>query len=82
MLNKNRLRKCIILRDKQPQKKSKMATLDRAHQAKKSSVNLTMVGLNSNRGVYPTSSKFSEAKRFVWRLNKVQGKYIQEQQPN
>ena len=55
---------------------------NRAHQAKKSSVNLTMVGLSSNRGVYPTSSKFSEAKKFVWRLNKVQGKYIQEQQPN
>ena len=32
------------------------------------------------RGVHIASSKFSELKRFVCRLNIVEGKYIQEQQ--
>ena len=50
--------------------------------SKKSSANLTVVGLNDNRAVYIASSKFSEPKRFVRRLNKVEGKYIQEQQSN
>ena len=34
------------------------------------------------RGVRIASSKFSEPKRFVCRLNIVEGNYIQEQQPN
>ena len=34
------------------------------------------------RGVRIASSKFSEPKRFVYRLNIVEEKYIQEQQPN
>ena len=34
------------------------------------------------RGVHIASSKFSELKRFVCRLNIVEGKYIQEQQPD
>ena len=34
------------------------------------------------RGVRVASCKFSEPKRFVFRLNIVEGKYIQEQQPN
>ena len=38
-----------------------------------------MVGLNDNRAIYIASSKFSEPKRFGPRLNKVDGKYIQEQ---
>ena len=50
--------------------------------SKKSSATLTVVGLNDNRAVYIASSKFSEPKRFVRRLNKVEGKYIQEQQSN
>ena len=48
--------------------------------SKKSSATLTVVVLNDNRAVYIDSSKFSEPKRFVRRLNKVEGKYIQEQQ--
>ena len=34
------------------------------------------------RGVRIASSKFSEPKRFVCRLNIVEGKYIRDQQPN
>ena len=34
------------------------------------------------RGVRIVSSKFSEPKRFVCRLNIVKGKYIKDQQPN
>ena len=37
---------------------------------------------NKNSKVYITSSKSSEPKRFVRRLNKFERKYIQEQQPN
>ena len=59
-----------------------METLDSTHQAKESSATLTVVGLNDNRAVYIASSKFSEPKRFLRRLNKVEGKYIQEQQLN
>ena len=40
------------------------------------------IGWNDNRAVYLVSSKSSESKRFVRRLNKVETKYIQEQQPN
>ena len=50
--------------------------------SKKSSAILTVVGLNDKRAVYIASFKFSEPKRFVRRLNKVEGKYIQEQQLN
>ena len=50
--------------------------------SKKCSATLTVVGLNNKRAVYIASSKFSEPKRFVRRLNKFGGKYIQEQQLN
>ena len=50
--------------------------------SKKSSATLTVVGLNDKRAAYIASSKFSEPKRFVRRLNKFGGKYIQEQQLN
>ena len=50
--------------------------------SKKSSATLTVVGLNDKRAAYIASSKFSEPKRFVRRLNKFEGKYIQEQQLN
>ena len=50
--------------------------------SKKCSAALTVVGLNNKRAVYIASSKFSEPKRFVRRLNKFGGKYIQEQQLN
>ena len=63
-----------------------VTTLNSAHQSKKkkkrSSENLTVVGLSNNRAVYIASSKFFEPNRFVWHLNKVGGEYIQEQQPN
>ena len=44
--------------------------------SKKSSANLSVVGTNGNRAVCIASSKFSEPKRFVRRLKKVEGKYI------
>ena len=50
--------------------------------SKKNSATLTMVGLNDNREVYIASSKFSEPKRFVRCMNKVEGKYIEKQQLN
>ena len=63
-------------------KKRNVDTLDRAHQAKKNSATLTVVGLNDNREVYIASSKFSEPKRFVRCMNKVERKYIEKQQLN
>ena len=47
--------------------------------SKKNRATLTVVCLNGNRVVCIASSKFSEPNRFVRRLNKVEGKYIQEQ---
>ena len=62
--------------------KERMWKLWTAHIKQKKQCNLTVVGLNNNRVVYITSSKFSEPKRLVQRLKKVEGKYIQEEQPN
>ena len=78
-LSKNRSRKCTIVGDKQPQK---CGHFGQCTSSKKSSVALTVAGLNDNTAVYIASSKFSEPKRFVRDLNKVEGKYIQEQQLN
>ena len=50
------------------------------HIKQKSSVNLKSWFERQQSGA--AFSKFSEPKRFVWRLNKVQGTYIQEQKPN
>ena len=80
VLSKNRLRKCNIVGDKQPQ--IGMWTLWIAHIKQKSRATLRVVGLNDNRAVYIASSKFFEPKRSVRRLNKVEGKYFQEQQLN
>ena len=44
VLSKNRLRKCTIMGDKQPQKKRNVTTLNSGHQAKESSANLIVVG--------------------------------------
>ena len=73
------LHKCTIVGEKQPQKSGHFR---QRTSSKKSSATLTVVGLNDNRAVYIASSKISEPKRFVRRLNKVEGKYIQEQQLN
>ena len=62
--------------------KKRMWSLCTTSIKQKSSGNLAVVGLNDNRAVYIASSKFSEPKRFVRLLNKVQGKYIQQKQPN
>ena len=62
-------------------KKKRMWSLCTTSIKQKSSGNLAVVGLNNNRAVY-IASKFSEPKRFVRLLNKVQGKYIQQKQPN
>ena len=67
--------------NKQPQKKV-CGHFGQCTPSKKNSATLTVVGLNDNRAVYIASSTFSEPKRFVRCLNKVDGKYIQEQQVN
>ena len=64
-------------------KKWNMATLKRAHQAKKQcSVTLTVVRQNNSRAVYIASYESCEPKRFSRCCNKVERKYIQEKQPN
>ena len=50
--------------------------------SKKSNATLAVVGLNHKRTVYIAFAKFSEPKKFIRLLNKVEEKYIQEQQPN
>ena len=55
--------------------------MNSVHQAKKGRATLTVVDWNDNREVYIASSESSEPKRFVRRWNKVERKYIQEQQP-
>ena len=67
---------------KKKKKKKRIWSLCTTSIKQKSSGNLAVVGLNDNRAVYIASSKFSEPKRFVRLLKKVQGKYIQQKQPN
>ena len=55
-------------------------SLGTKNRKKKSSANLTEVGLKDNRALCIAFSKFSKTKRFAWSLSKVEGKYIQEQQ--
>ena len=57
-----------------------MANVNRVHQAKKQS-NFG-IGWNDNRVVYIASTKSSQPKILVCCLNKLERKYIQEQQPN
>ena len=65
MVNKNRLRKCTIIGDKQLEKKRNVPVLT-AQFKQKSSVSLTVVGLNNSRSVYNiVSSESCEPKRFV-----------------
>ena len=63
-------------------KKKECDHFEQSTSSKKGSATLTVIGLDNIRAPYSVSSKFSEPKRFVWRLNKVEGKYIQEQQPS
>ena len=58
--------------------KGDVATLNSAHQAKIQ----CDLDKNNNRAVYMAPSESCELKRFVQCCNKVQRKYIQEQQPN
>ena len=82
MLNKDRLRKYAFVGDKQPPKKRDVVILNSTHQEKTSSTTLRAVAWNDNRLVYIASTESSEPKRFVWRLNKVERKYIVKQEPN
>ena len=67
VLNKNRLRKWAIVRDKQPQKKE-MWTLWRAHIKQKKQCNFDSGWFQRKQApVYIVSSKFSEPKRFARR---------------
>ena len=81
MLDKNTLRECRSL-GTNSRKKKECRNFEQRISSKKSSPNMTVVGFNNNRAMCIASSKFFEPKRFVWRLNKVGEKYIQEQQPN
>ena len=67
--------------DKQ-QKKWNMVAFNSTHQAKKPIYIYSGWFERQQRGVRIVSSKFSEPKRFVCRLNIVEGKYIKDQQPN
>ena len=58
-----------------------MVTFNSAHQAKKKESTFQWFK-RQQRGVRIASSKFSEPKRYFCRLNIVEGKYIQEKQPN
>ena len=62
-------------------KKKNEVTLHNVHQAKKQ-WKFGSGWFERQQAVYIASSKFSEPKRFVRLLNKVQGKYIQQKQPN
>ena len=64
VLNKNRLRKCTIIADKQLQKKKKKRTwpLWTAHIKQKSSVTLIEVGWNDISAIYIASSESCEPK--------------------
>ena len=77
VLNKNGLRKYTTIRDDSCKKKN-LATLNSAHQARKQ-CNVNQV---DNRAVYIAFSKSCKPKGFVRCWNKVEIKYIQEQQPN
>ena len=63
VLNKNRLRKCTIIADKQLQKKKKRTwPLWTAHIKQKSSVTLIEVGWNDISAIYIASSESCEPK--------------------
>ena len=71
VLNKNRLRKCTIIGDKQLQKRN-VATLNSAHQAKKQ-CNFDTGWLERQQcDLHSAISKSCEPKRFVWCWNKVE----------
>ena len=76
VLNKNRLCKCTITGDKQPQNKRNVATLNSAYQAKKQCNFDT--GENYSSAIYIAFSESCEPKRFVRSWNKVERKSIQE----
>ena len=68
MLNKNRLRKCIITGDKQLQKKESGYFEQRTSSQKN--------GWKDHRALYIASSKSFEPKKFIRRLNKAERKYV------
>ena len=81
-LRKNSLCKCTITGNKQLQKRN-VTTLNCAHHVnkkrKKKCKALTEIGRNDTRAGSIAPFKSSKLKRFVWCLNKVERKYIQEQ---
>ena len=62
-------------------KEKNVATLYSTHYAKNCAT-LAVASQNNNRAVYIGSSESCKPKRFSLCLNKVERKYIQEQQPN
>ena len=82
VLSKNRLCKCTIVTDKKQQKMECGRFQQCASSKKKQSTFHSGWFEREQRGVRIASSKFSEPKRFVCSLNTVEGKDIQEQQPN
>ena len=78
VLNKNRIRKFMIIGKKQQQKKPNVAALSIAHPARKSSKTL----IRTTVGLFTQLSESYEPKILFGCWNKVERKYIQEQQPN
>ena len=74
--NKNRLRKCFIIRDKQLQQK------ERGHFEIALIKQKTRNFRSFYREIFVASTESCKPKRFVRCWNKVDRKYIQEQQPN
>ena len=63
-------------------KKRNMDTLNSTVQVKQKSSVTCVAGQNDSRAVYIASSESCQPKRFVRCCNKIERKYIQEQQPN
>ena len=78
VLNKNMICKCTFIGNKELLKKERGHFEQRTSSKKK----LCNFDLNDSSAVYIAFSESCEPKRFVWCGNKVERKYIQEQQPN
>ena len=82
VLSKNRLCKCTIVTDKK-QQEMEYGRFEQCAASKKIQSTFHSGWFErEQRGARIASPKFSEPKRFVCSLNTVEGKNIQEQQPN
>ena len=79
--NKNRLRRCTIIGDKQLQKEERGHLVQRSGYKANSSVTC-VVGQNDTRTVYKASSESCQPKRFIWCWYKVERKFKNNNQIN